>query len=117
VFDANYATLDTGNNTQAAGFQVALWDALYDTGWDAGAGVFTVASGAVRNQANTFLAAASTAFGGPKAYNLTFLESRATNPQSQNLVTATPVPLPAAAFLLAGALGGLAALRRRKTAA
>jgi hypothetical protein len=31
-------------------------------------------------------------------------------------VTATPVPLPAAGFLLIGALGGLAVLRRRKTA-
>ena len=96
VFDANYASLNSADNTQAAGFQVALWNALYDDDGVATAGAFAVAGGAVGAQADAFLTAAVN-FAGPKQYNLTFLESLSTNPSSQNLVTVAPVPLPAAA--------------------
>ena len=57
--------------------------------------------------------------GPTQSYKLTFLESndqRGNSQYSQNLVTASPVPLPAAGFLLIGALGGLAAVGRRKRA-
>jgi hypothetical protein len=37
-----------------------------------------------------------------------------TGPEFDFVVTATPVPVPAAGFLLIGAIGGLAALRRRR---
>ena len=114
VFDANFATLNTGNNDQAGGFQVALWNALYDTDWLSTAGVFAVAAGGVATKADAFLSLAQN-YMGSKKYNLTFLESLSENP-SQNLITVAPVPLPAAAFLMVGALGGLAALRRRKQA-
>ena len=114
VFDANYATVSSNvTNTTQAGFQVALWEALYDSNWDAGAGAFKIASGAVLTQANSYLAAASVllANNGPQMWNLTFLESQT---GKQNFVTATPVPVPAAGLLLLAALGGLAALRRRR---
>jgi hypothetical protein len=116
VFDANYSSVIVTNSTQAAGFQIALWDALYDTDYLAGAGVFAVNSAGsyamVVSQANTYLAAAK-AFSRSRVWDLTFLESAA-NPVQQNLVTATPVPVPAAAGLLLLAIGGLAAVGRRR---
>jgi hypothetical protein len=116
VFDANYSSVIVTNSTQAAGFQIALWDALYDTDYLAGAGVFAVSSAGsyatVVAQANTYLTAAK-AFSRARAWNLTFLESAA-SPVRQNLVTATPVPVPAAAGLLLLAIGGLAAVGRRR---
>jgi hypothetical protein len=111
VFDANYAFVSsTVTNVTQAGFQVALWDALYDTDWNAGTGDFRVGAGSVRNAANDFLLAAST-FSNNSVWNLTFLES---NTNNQNLVTASPVPLPAGGLLLLAALGGLGLARRRK---
>jgi hypothetical protein len=118
VFDANYTTLDATDGVQAAGFQVALWNALYDTDADAGSGEFSVSAGSgIINQSNIFLANADS-YSGNKAFNLTFYESTGVgSAKKQNLVSATPVPLPAAGLLFIGALGGLAALRRRKNAA
>jgi len=119
VFDANYASVISSDATQmktaAAGFQVALWNALYDTDWLAGSGNFAVQAGTTSTRADAYLLAAS-AFGGPRAYNLTFLESTGT-PIRQHLGTATPVPLPAAGLLLLAALGGLGLARRRRKAA
>lgn len=119
VFDANYGTLDVTNGVAAAGFQVALWNALYDDDQDAGNGVFKVSNNAaVIAAANGFLTAAN-AYDGGKAYRLTFLESAPSGNQTkhQNLVTVSPVPLPAAGLLLLAAFGGLGfAARRRKTA-
>ncbi|WP_274789844.1 VPLPA-CTERM sorting domain-containing protein [Roseovarius tolerans] len=123
VFDANYGMLDIADGIEAAGFQVALWDALYDDDGDASAGDFRISSGYgygygadIIKQANYFLRDANMYKGG-KVFNLTFFESTGEGAaKKQNLVTATPVPLPAAGLLFLGALGGLAALRRRKAA-
>lgn len=120
VFDANYGTLDVTNGVDAAGFQVALWNALYDGDLDAGDGVFSVSNNAdVIAAANGYLTAAN-AYDGDKAYRLTFLESTPSANQTkkyQNLVTVSPVPLPAAGILLLAAFGGLGfAARRRKPA-
>ena len=120
VFDANYGTLDDTNGIEAAGFQVALWNALYDDDEVAGAGTFSISSSygsgsSIIAKANGFLEDAFD-YTGDKMFNLTFYESTETDPQRQNLVSAAPVPLPAAGFLFLGALGGLAALRRRKKA-
>ena len=63
--------------------------------------------------ANSLLAG----LGGPitQNYELTFLQSIAdeNDTRSQNLVTVTAVPLPAAAFLLAAGIAGLGMVRRR----
>ncbi len=120
VFDANFSGVDVRNRTQAAAFQVALWNSLYDADMLADAGIFAISNvgssyAAIAAKANLYLSAART-FSGPRVWNLTFLES-AERPVRQNLVTATPVPLPAGAGLLLLALGGLGVAARRRTRA
>ena len=43
VFDANYGSVDAADGDQAAGFQLALWEALYDDGFDLTDGDFKAA--------------------------------------------------------------------------
>lgn len=118
VFDANYGGLDAGVGNEAAGFQLALWEALYDDDWDLGKGDFQAsASIDITTKANTYLTAAKDYKNGEKRFDLTFFESTGTGEsQRQNLVSASPVPLPASVLLLLGGIGGLgslSALRRR----
>jgi hypothetical protein len=115
VFNANFANVVQKNDIQAAAFQVALWDALYDDDFRASDGDFKINRSDIRTQADVYLAAAK-AYTGKKVWNLTFLESK-DKPTRQNLVTVTPVPVPAAAGLMLLALGGLAAVGRRRRAA
>jgi hypothetical protein len=117
VFDANYLGVDKSDRAQAAGFQVALWNALYDTDDLAASGVFAVsASAGILTKANEYLAKAK-AFDGAKVWKMTFLEStpKYAKDTRQNLVTVSPVPVPAAAGMMLLALGGLAAVGRRRT--
>lgn len=119
VFDANFGTLDATDGVQAAGFQIALWNALYENDLDAQAGTFAVsATQDVINKANDYLTAAN-GYDDGQAYRLTFLESTPGTGEAkyQNLVTVSPVPLPAAGFLLLAALGGLGFAGRRRKAA
>lgn len=131
VFDANFATVDVFDIVQAAAFQLALWEVAYDSDFDITTGVFQ-ASGfganalAIASTATTFL---EDAFGyaGAKKFNLDFLQDNSRNaglyPQLpsdqtfQNLVTAAPVPLPAAGPLMFGAIGATMMIRRRKAKA
>jgi hypothetical protein len=120
IFDSGYAAALT-SSTASAGFQVALWNAVYDTDWsvsnNAGAFFQSDTASGVQAEANAVLLAAEN-YSGRKKWNLTFFESTQTNPRSQNLVTAAPapVPLPAAGLMLITALGGLFVGRRRKAA-
>ncbi|MGI1662932.1 VPLPA-CTERM sorting domain-containing protein [Palleronia sp. KMU-117] len=122
LFETSYATLDLASPSQSAGFQLALWEILYETddAFDLGAGSFrqtrtTGAALAANAQANAFLGA----LGGPvtQRYRLTFFESgtdQQGNQLSQNLVAVSPVPLPAAAGFLIAGLGALATFKRRR---
>ena len=113
-------TFTLANNTHSAGFQLALWELAYETLTTP----FTLASGTFFAWKNaTAIAYANGLLGnlnGPtvgKGWNLTFLQSvnlKTGLHDSQNLVTAVQEPLPAAGQMLIGALGGLAALRRRR---
>jgi len=98
-------------SVESAGLQVALWEVVYDsTGvFDLDAGAFSVSgNAAVEAQAQAYLDGMATA--ADDAYILSFLYSAT----KQDIVTLSPVPLPAAGLMLLAALGGLGAAGRRR---
>jgi len=122
LFETAYSTLDLSSNSESAGFQLALWEILYEeddvlavSGTDQGTFYRTGGSNGAKNAANVFLAGLD----GPvtQEYKFTFWESAvgADGKQlSQNLVSVSAVPIPAAAGFLIAGLGALGALRARK---
>jgi hypothetical protein len=123
LFDSGYNTflnaISSGaNNSQSAGFQLALWEIVNETAgsYSLTAGNFTAANNnadrvAANTAANSYLAG-MVSYQGPKLFNVSYLQAVTAN--NQNLVTVSPVPLPAAGLMLLTALGGVAAAYRRK---
>jgi hypothetical protein len=115
IFDAHLDDALASGATGAAGLQLALWEAISDDTFNLTAGNFAVSAGAaVIAKANSYL---SFTLGSAKDYVVSYLQNERTGPpRGQNLVTASPVPLPAAAWLLVGGIGALVATRRRRRA-
>lgn len=117
LFDANWASIDMTNLNQSAGFQLALWEAIYDNDFSLSTGAFRGEglAGATTTASQGFLTAASL-YTGPQNFQLSFFESL-NQPRSQNLVTVTPMPLPAGGAMLLAALGFFGFMRRRSARA
>ncbi len=115
LFDTAYDTLlgAIPNDGESAAFQLALWEIVNETGraLDVTTGAFyaTVRSGGVLTRANALLAGLDAS--AERKYNLVFLEAKGTG---QDLLTVVPVPVPASALLLLGALGGLGSVAHRR---
>ncbi len=128
VFDRNFASvMESGitanqQNDRHVAFQLALWEAAYEddaNALDLGNGALQIAPHAytpgagarVIGLANSYLS--FTLGEVDRLYNLTFL--KADYEGHQDLITASPIPLPAAAWLLIGGIGTLVVARRRRT--
>ncbi|MEP4197152.1 MAG: VPLPA-CTERM sorting domain-containing protein [Aliishimia sp.] len=120
LFSSAYSQIDT--SIEAAAFQVALWEIVHDdaSSFDLSAGnVLISGNDDVVDQASVYLSGLDTAATG--LFDISFLQSDS----SQDLVIATlrtesiegppPVPLPASSLLLLGGIGGLVAMRRKRS--
>jgi len=115
LFDANYTGTVFGSGANNAGFQLAIWDVIYDDDFDINTGNLTASSGngAVETAAGTFLSNAEN-YMGPRLWTITTYDGGAGNDDVQDVGVATAIPLPAAAWLLLGVSGGLVAAKRRQ---
>jgi len=110
LFTSAYAGISTA--VHGAAFQLALWEIISDTGRrnNLSRGRFKVKAGkAVISQANAYLKGLRSASTG--GYAITYM----TSGKSQNIVTVSPVPIPAAFGMLGLGVAALFGLRRRKS--
>lgn len=119
LYTNHYASVDTA--TESAAFQLAIWEIAYETAkgsfgnivYSLDSGNFSVlhAPGDVKDFATTYFADLGFTDAG---YRLTFWDGPdGTHFDTQDLVSASPVPLPAAGWMLLAGIGGLAAMRSR----
>lgn len=119
LFDIGYSNTILSDNAKSGGFQLALWELVYETGaFGVNDGTWHATSstpGAV-SYANTLLSEViNPLVAASQHFKLTFYQADSSDPRyGQNLVSATPVPLPAAGGLLALSLLGLYSVSRRK---
>ncbi|HLS18474.1 MAG TPA: VPLPA-CTERM sorting domain-containing protein, partial [Paracoccaceae bacterium] len=123
LFSTSFSGLDLNDKDQSAGFQLALWEVLFEkkNDWDLGKGTFHVTGfgGAVTAAHDMLTATLDFIDNGVKGdnfvnYELTWLQA---SNGGQNLVTAvavSPIPLPAAGPMLIFSLAGLGYLARRR---
>lgn len=142
LFDLYYTANLVQDAAKAAGFQLALWEIVNEKPTNAlslGTGNFKATSytyhsadnwqysPAAITDGNSYLGGLAAYLKNPTTlstqYQLTYLQAADCKPgcycdRSQNLVTVSAVPVPAAGFLLLTAFGGLGftARRRRKAA-
>lgn len=115
LFDTAYDNVV--NPATAAGFQMALWEIVHEVAGnplDIRSGDFHVSgSAAAMAHATGYLSGLTAST--PQRYVLTYLESLSNTPGiGQDLVAVAPIPLPATALLLGGALAGMGFMRRRR---
>jgi hypothetical protein len=111
-YDANFASVNVNTANQSAAFQIGLWATIYGSDFE-----YSSTNTTLIGLVNDYVTAGAT-YGGDRIWTLTYLEST-DDPRYQNLVTATPIPLPATGLLMLGlmGLGGIASIvaRRRRT--
>lgn len=131
LFETNANAVETSlslgntgaNNIQSAGFQLALWELIYETSGSLGltTGVLQgnqLNSGGGTNATRAAINSAADAFLGnlggaiQQEYHLTFWQHNSGT--NQNLVSIAAVPVPAAGFLLLAGLAGFGVASRRR---